>query len=98
MSTLTDTLFPYTTLFRSRTYVTEDGVDDGDRHYLTWAVTQARRDSTADDLSIFDFVVALISTELKREPGRPYRRADVDRKRTRLNSSHYCASRMQTSA
>src|SRR3546814_501785 len=60
-----------------RTYVTEDRVDDGDRHYLTWAVTQARRDSTADDLSIFDFVVALISTELKREPGRPYRRADV---------------------
>src|SRR3546814_1438434 len=45
--------------------------------YLTGAVTQDRRDSTADDRSIFEFVVALISTELKREPGRPYRRADV---------------------
>lgn len=60
-----------------RTYVTGDGVDERDRHYLNWAMTQARRDSTADDLSIFDFVAALVATDLKREPGRPYRRADV---------------------
>ena len=60
-----------------RTYVTGAGVDERDRHYLNWAATQARRDSTADDLSIFDFVTALVATDLKREPGRPYRRADV---------------------
>ena len=60
-----------------RTYVTGDGVDERDRHYLNWAMTQARRDSTADDLSIFDFVAALVATDLKREPGRPYRRPDV---------------------
>ncbi|MFN4087724.1 MAG: malto-oligosyltrehalose synthase [Alphaproteobacteria bacterium] len=60
-----------------RTYVTADGVDERDRHYLNWAMTHARRDSTADDLSIFDFVGALVATDLKREPGRPYRRAEV---------------------
>src|SRR3546814_11221157 len=68
-STRTDTLFPYTTLFRS----------------LEGAVCRA------DDPAEARRVV-----QVRAENGE--RIALVDRKSTRLNSSHYCASRMPSSA
>src|SRR3546814_7812912 len=69
-STRTDTLFPYTTLFRSETHPTKRRFDDHHRVH-------------ADIGRRFPPILA---------------RRQGDRKSTRLNSSHYCASRMPSSA
>ncbi|MEO8739816.1 MAG: malto-oligosyltrehalose synthase [Casimicrobiaceae bacterium] len=42
-----------------RTYIA-DGVSTQDEHYVQWAVTQAKRRSTAADLSVFDFVTDVL--------------------------------------
>jgi (1->4)-alpha-D-glucan 1-alpha-D-glucosylmutase len=39
-----------------RTYVTPDGAGPDDRRYVDWAIAQARKRSTAVDLSVFDFL------------------------------------------
>src|SRR3546814_12146678 len=82
-STLTDTLFPYTTLFRS----VPDGAGGRNAHLLA--------DNGSEQRAIA-------------RRARPWLRiADafqgagdgrLDRKSTRLNSSHSCASRMPSSA
>ncbi|MGQ9370955.1 malto-oligosyltrehalose synthase [Azospirillum sp. A39] len=47
-----------------RTYVTEGRVDDADRRYLDWAVGRARKLPGAVDPSLYDFLHAVLSTEL----------------------------------
>src|SRR3546814_11857212 len=91
-STSTDTLFPYTTLFRSRdTYL--DNRDDRVDGTITWTDTVrgviqpsdlfgvSPTPDTSGARSVLaafgEFAVPIISPEM-----------DVDRKSTRLNSSH----------
>src|SRR3546814_13945828 len=81
-STRTDTLLPYTTLFRSG--LSADGVvSPGAVHQIA--------DAQSPQPGVGLHLVHLPScrAELWR---------DVDRKSTRLNSSHSCASRMPSSA
>src|SRR3546814_7269567 len=89
-STRTDTLVPYTTLFRSSAL---DGGDAGaqDRPYRKDARFARHRSgaSTGDDAS---------PRLPRRAVYRHQRLGGGDRKSTRLNSSHYCASRMPSSA
>jgi (1->4)-alpha-D-glucan 1-alpha-D-glucosylmutase len=39
-----------------RTYITSEGISQQDRRYVDWAVTQAKKRSTAADTSAYDFV------------------------------------------
>src|SRR3546814_7252485 len=94
-STRTDTLFPYTTLFRSdpgsangsgvghRTRSTEDGSPPPCR-------------CVRNDLEPGVQVGTL--GRLRAFRSRADLHSGLDRKSTRLNSSHYCASRMPSSA
>lgn len=50
-----------------RTYVSENGVGGRDRQYLDWALAQARKDATLDDLSVFDFLYAALTADLRKE-------------------------------
>src|SRR3546814_12003623 len=94
-STRTDTLFPYTTLFRSADRIRDRWLADEDglkapleRGVLfdIFAIFVERRRADA---------VQFAACERGLEQVRGVHR---DRKSTRLNSSHSCASRMQTSA
>src|SRR3546814_12939416 len=94
-ATLTDTLFPYTTLFRSAGAVAlaEDDVGAGADHRLGHpAATRrvgigGRPDHRVDDLDVgLGSLGALGEGGGLRVPGR--RLAGGDRKSTRLNSSH----------
>src|SRR3546814_8193326 len=88
-ATRTDQLFPYTTRFRSR-------------------LAQGAVDRFGVELIIVaDIAGAAIAHRQEREimvvrhaggKGRGAARGIEDRKSTRLNSSHYCASRMPSSA
>lgn len=49
-----------------RTYVDWHGITTEDRRDLEWAVTYGRRRSGRDDLSVFDFLKELLSTDLAR--------------------------------
>jgi (1->4)-alpha-D-glucan 1-alpha-D-glucosylmutase len=51
-----------------RTYVTRDGAADEDRASVARAVAEARRRSRAEDLSVFDYVQAVL-TQAFTEPG-----------------------------
>src|SRR3546814_20059753 len=100
-STRTDTLFPYTTLFRSR----GEGVN--------WRQSRgASGYSPLDQINSSNVGTLRLAWSLS-IPGGPLETAPlvhdgimfvptagarVDRKSTRLNSSHYCASRMPSSA
>ncbi|HZY65097.1 MAG TPA: malto-oligosyltrehalose synthase [Rubrobacteraceae bacterium] len=48
-----------------RTYITREGLSEQDRRYVDWAVTQAKKRSTAADTSAYDFVheVLLLNVE-----------------------------------
>src|SRR3546814_1355695 len=114
-STRTDTLFPYTTLFRSAAVgeariepreieIAERVEPVVDRH--DHAIT-ARGEGVAVVERIGDAAVrigAAVDVEHHRPVraraglGRPDVEEQTDRKSTRLNSSHYCASRMPSSA
>src|SRR3546814_21120415 len=115
-STRSDTLFPYTTLFRSHAVdgggsaaVAADGSGTGGRLAHEAPVTQHRRhvvearevpDATGRQVDralrpegMEDRIgIVEISRGLGIEP------EASDRKSTRLNSSHYCAPRMPSSA
>src|SRR3546814_10731781 len=120
-STRTDTLFPYTTLFRSRAF--DDAVASlrceaavMDVHLL--AARSRLLGERQVDLALLDVghpddqrPIGLFRAAVGKafgEIGRGARRARdqqcarrilvEDRKSTRLNSSHYCASRMPSSA
>src|SRR3546814_18180349 len=80
-STRTDTLFPYTTLFRSHSTDLGHVASEHEKHV--------------------DFIVELLKhSQLELAPvfQDELLLAAQDRKSTRLNSSHSCASRMQSSA
>src|SRR3546814_2836717 len=86
-STRTDTLFPYTTLFRSPC---GEGIYPSPQGWVSCL-------NTCNNSSVFDHafehgleILHLLLAELAEYL--------VDRKSTRLNSSHYCASRMPSSA
>src|SRR3546814_12660919 len=103
-STRTDTLFPYTTLFRSVKAAPEPLVEVraptpellarlawhlGNRHLP--AEIHADRILIRDDHVIVAMLKGLGAAVQAVD-------APLDRKSTRLNSSHYCASRMPSSA
>src|SRR3546814_18180669 len=46
-----------------RTYVTAKGASDEDRRYIDWAVRSAKRRSGGPDLSIFDFIRSVLTTD-----------------------------------
>src|SRR3546814_10484420 len=125
-STRTDTLFPYTTLFRSRT-VRDDHhlaqvrlLREADvvrlrwRHPVLHDLMQNARfaDTIGADQGIhivWQWVVGLelqferrdIPADIVKLESKVEHRGRLalqDRKSTRLNSSHYCASRMPSSA
>src|SRR3546814_16613128 len=84
-STRTDTLFPYTTLFRSFTTETLDPPTNVNATATLGLVVTITWTPTVDT----------------RATGYQILRSTTnggDRKSTRLNSSHYCASRMPSSA
>src|SRR3546814_9935035 len=97
-STCTDSLFPYTTRFRSRADLDHDAaalVAEHHRKQAFGVVTTERERVGVADTGGGDLHQHLAGA----------RRIDVDlddlqrdRKSTRLNSSHYCASRMPSSA
>src|SRR3546814_11014795 len=87
-STRTDTLFPYTTLFRSHGIISHNktrpiAASDKRRGRV---VTGKERGHDADTPDFRDRRSARTGSRRR------------DRKSTRLNSSHYCASRMPSSA
>ena len=62
-----------------RTYVTADHVDDMDRRCIDRAVDAAKRNTRSPDLSIYDFVRSVLTTDLARAEGRGYVAEDVVR-------------------
>src|SRR3546814_19500278 len=97
-STRTDTLFPYTTLFRS--IVGGAGSNVAAAH-----TTQADRRSKGQARRASHWSYEAERPLSRRqgesllvEPGTPLRGVQIDRKSTRLNSRHSCASRMPSSA
>src|SRR3546814_15505634 len=113
-STRTDTLFPYTTLFRSHAVQNFNGFLRRCRFYHDFLKTPVKRAVLFNVLAVFIqgcSTDALNFTPCQRrlEHIRSIQRAGsaagpdngmdfVDRKSTRLNSSHSCASRMPSSA
>src|SRR3546814_1239363 len=114
-STLTDTLFPYTTLFRSRDHDSRQSRGDlaGRRpppHRLVVGFTVGLRADGGLRRGPQRFCpagAAVLPARLR--GGKPHRvrgggaparahRSRRDRKSTRLTSSHYCATRMPSSA
>src|SRR3546814_6545085 len=101
-STRTDTLFPYTTLFRSR------GAADAERDIRGFALKfyteEGNWDVVGNNTPVFFFRDPLRFSDLnhaiKRDPRTGLRSADnnwdfwSDRKSTRLNSRKSCASSM----
>ena len=60
-----------------RTYVDASGASEIDRRYIDWAVGQARRLDTLIDPTVFDFLHALLSTDLIAAPKSGYSRYAV---------------------
>lgn len=52
-----------------RTYITPDGASSEDRRYINWAVALAKGKSRAADITIFDFVRDVLTTDIAE--GRP---------------------------
>src|SRR3546814_14490612 len=94
--TLTDTLFPSTTLFRSRPPRPVARVDIAVRRGHVQRIDRPQRQRRLDplgagavDIAIGEGAIVVIDL---------VGRVAQDRKSTRLNSSHQCASRMPSSA
>lgn len=61
-----------------RTYITDGTIEDSDREELDRAVEKAREASEAGETSVFDFLYAVLSTDLtKQARGRGYKRRDI---------------------
>src|SRR3546814_4206172 len=121
-STRTDTLFPYTTLFRSRVFILPPSLRELERRLRARAtdsdeVIAARMERAAAEIGHwdgYDYVLInkdieacfeQVKTILAAERLRRSRQTgligfvrSLARKSTRLNSSHYCASRLTSSA
>src|SRR3546814_11670500 len=103
-STRTDPLFPYTTLFRSRRH--RAGHLDGDLGLEGHVPADGGHGPLASvdrRLQAEQVVLGLdevqVDAALEQAPGLDLVLvAQLDRKSTRLNSSHQCASRMPSSA
>ena len=52
-----------------RTYVSPEGASEEDQRYVDWAVTQAKKLSTAVDVKIFDFIRDILLLEYPAAPG-----------------------------
>ncbi|WP_240761831.1 malto-oligosyltrehalose synthase [Nitrosococcus wardiae] len=52
-----------------RTYVDLDRVSEEDRRFIQWAVIQAKKRSPAADISIFDFIQAILLLEMSTRRG-----------------------------
>ena len=59
-----------------RTYVTDEGPEREDRRDIEWAVGLARQATRTPDLSIYDFIQAVLTLDIL-DWGRGYRRPDV---------------------
>src|SRR3546814_11798252 len=98
-ATRTDTLFPYTTLFRSA--VPDDTIDQAGNMLIGLIFGEERVDFGGELVEAFGGGVLCCrgddasEDESENETRFPAHR---DRKSTRLNSSHSCASRMPSSA
>ena len=60
-----------------RTYISDRGLADDDRRYLDWAVTQSRKHTHALEPTMFDFLHGVLTTDLVRDRGQGYRKADL---------------------
>ncbi len=60
-----------------RTYIDGSTPDEADRRDIDWAITQARRGEDAPDGTVFDFLHALLTTDLVAEPQSGYSRQAV---------------------
>ncbi len=67
-----------------RTYIDGSTPSEADRRDIDWAITQARRTLDAPDASVFDFLHALLTTDLVAEPRSGYSRYTVIRLAMRL--------------
>ncbi|MGP1394693.1 MAG: malto-oligosyltrehalose synthase [Inquilinaceae bacterium] len=67
-----------------RTYITQAGTSDADRRDLDWAVAQATKAAGPADSSIYRFIHAVLTTDLKSKRGFGYRRADILRTAMKL--------------
>src|SRR3546814_5375113 len=110
-STRTDTLFPYTTLFRSDPATGRDrdcGPTDMTRDILDcliiWSDQRIAGELAIDRGGAMHFTYAAdwladpMATPLSHALPKQAESFGEDRKSTRLKSSHYCASRMPPSA
>src|SRR3546814_8291241 len=115
-STRTDTLFPYTTLFRSDRDAAADifqvevaGTDranlyralrGADRHVARADAADPRRTADVADGGVAgtDRVQVQRTDVAGFQVAGAQRYGQLDRKSPRLNSSHYCATRMPSSA
>src|SRR3546814_17999072 len=100
--TRTDPLLPYTTLFRALAgggETVEAAVKAlEDFHYEELTLTLAK--TAANDATV---KLSTLGQNPDVMDGQPFRfnidlESNLDRKSTRMNSSHYCASRMPSSA
>src|SRR3546814_7045958 len=103
-STRTDTLCPYTTLFRSPCGVEVDREGQPAAVVVKFALEQVAHragfglgEGTPVAIEVLAVDVAA-PVALHHAVGIEQRQDDEDRKSTRLNSSHSCDSRMQSSA
>src|SRR3546814_5305276 len=95
-STRTDTLFPYTTLFRSAADPTmETAPASLDAESAPTDASPSVPDHTYDEKRGWTYYYVAAVSDEDRKKGRA---AGSDRKSTRLNSRHNCASRMPSSA
>ncbi len=67
-----------------RTYVDDAGATDADRRDIDWAIAKARRLEPMLDPSVFDFLHALLTTDLVAEPRSGFSRATVIRTAMRV--------------
>ncbi len=58
-----------------RSYVSAGGLSGDDRRYVEWAVAVAKKRSPAVDISVFDFVQAVLTTDLAQGRSDDYRAA-----------------------
>src|SRR3546814_15986291 len=99
ISTLTDTLLPYTTLVRSEGRTGEAGDDRGGQNPV-----RRRGRSAGDDRHLrlrgraFAAIIRADDRDRTARPPDDGGLASADRKSTRLTSTHSCATRMPYSA